>query len=228
MGASATAIIGLAGGAISASAQRQSAIKAANAYDEAAGRMFSYAKSAASPFYTAGVKAVGDLQNLAGFYAGRLGGSQYLQSQQALTIDDIIRSKRQGMAASESYWAKGNVGRGRGEQMRIDAQALGAMSNARVGYGVAQENFIGQNAQQYAGLLGSLGNMGMSSFNALIGANKEAMGASLDAAKLRMAGDDQLTGLASGAFGKVFGYGLDAYMQDKFPELFKSKNGKDK
>lgn len=217
------ALVGLSGNALSASSARNSAMRAGKEVRDAAQAHLAYTQGMAQPFYSAGVGAIGGMQSLGEFYKGRLGGSQYLRSQQALGIDEINKAGRQGMASSENYWRGGNVGRARGEQMRIANSTLGALSNARIGYGMAQENFIGQTAQQYAGLLGSLGTLGTGAMSAMIGASKETASARMDSAKLQMQGDQELNMFGSGMAGKVFGYGLDAYMQKQFPDLFKYK-----
>jgi hypothetical protein len=127
----------------------------------------------AQPYVNATKFALPALQNLAqGYYAPRLGQeSAYLKAGLKESLSNIGRQEKQSLAGTQTYWTnKGNVGRGRGESLRIAQQAMESRNQANLGYGQAQQQYKDNTAQQLSNLYGMLGNLGGTGLSTASGA----------------------------------------------------------
>lgn len=190
MSAGALAGFGTVMGAISASQERDAYKRASAQMMANADMQFNRMRGIADPFLNASRAGMQQAQDLAGWYGGRLGQeSPLLNSQLGMTLQDINIATRRALEQSGQFWAGGNMGRGRGEALRTNLAATQATNQARLSFGQAQTQYISQNAQQYASLLGQLGNFGQVGANLMGYAGKNYMD-SMDAAyKVQGQGD---------------------------------------
>ncbi len=156
----------------------------------------------AAPYLQEAKLALPRLRALAqGYYAPRVGkDNPLLSAQQALSLDNIARSRRVGMAnITHQFAATGNTGRARGEQLRLANQLLQSQNQANLGFAQAQQAYRDNTASQYENIL-----------NALVGAGDKGLG--LGASALQSQGNAEagywstLANLFSpqGASGKVW------------------------
>jgi hypothetical protein len=182
---------GVTGAAYGAFASILGGISTNNAAKSAAAVQWELAR----PYHEAAEYALPALRNLAsGYFANRLGKENaYLRAGHAENLAQIGRQERTAGAASTSHWMNaGNVGRGRGEQLRIAESALRSRNAENLNYGAQQQQYKDTSAQQLANLYGMLGNLG-----------SQGMEAGIASAQTRLAG---VNSMWSGITGGIQGF----------------------
>ena len=140
------------------------ASQAADAQKEAADEQMQMA----APYLQEAKLALPQLRALAqGYYAPRVGkDNPLIAAQHQLSLGNIARAKRVGMAnITHQFATTGNVGRSRGEQLRLANQLLQSQNQENLGYGQAQQAYRDSTAAQYENILNALigvGNQGLS------------------------------------------------------------------
>ena len=96
------------------------------------------------------------------YYAPRLGqDSPFLHAEHAESLAGLQRANAQGLAEIQhTYGSQGNLGRARGERLRLSDQLLRATSRENLSYGEAQDTYRDTVAGQYQEILAALAGLG--------------------------------------------------------------------
>jgi len=152
MGAAAAAGIGFIGSLYAAN-------QAADAQKEGANAQMQMA----APYLREAALALPRLRALAErYYAPRAGkDSPFLRAGHLENLAELERANRRSLAEIEhTYASRGNLGRARGERLRLTGELLGATNRENLSYGLAQENYRDSTAAQYQELLAALASLG--------------------------------------------------------------------
>jgi hypothetical protein len=216
MGAIAGSLIGLAGSSMQAGATKKAAAQMLAAGNQTAQEMQGYA----APYQAEGAWALpmqrGYIQSE---ILPRVGQNDpYLLASHRQNLAGIGRSEQHALASSKRYWGMtGNVGRSRGEQLRIMAQWTEARNRENLGYGQAQTAYKRQSLGDAMSALGNEVSLGQ------FGVQMAAEGS-----RSRMAGAQAAAGYQSqspmGGFlgelgGTMAGYGLMNRAMKKRPTI---------
>jgi hypothetical protein len=126
----------------------------------------------AAPYTQAGTAALPALSRLIGTYLQpRVGKeSALLRTQHALSLQGITKGQRSALARSRLYWGgTGNVGRGRGEALRIGQAGTEATNLENLQYGLGQEQFKRQGVTDYLNALMGQAGLGLQGANIAVG-----------------------------------------------------------
>jgi hypothetical protein len=157
MGAPLSVGIGVVGSLYGASKAARSQRRAANELAQMA-----------EPYLAEGRFALPKLRLLAeSYYAPRVGKmSPLLRAQHGQNLFDLGRANTRSLASiRHAYAGTGNMGRARGEQLRLADQVTHATNRENLSYGAAQQSYLDAVAGQYQEILqrlAALGSQGLS------------------------------------------------------------------
>ncbi len=147
----------------------------------------------ARPYLEQAEYALPQLRKLAqNYYAPRVGkDSPWLRAEHLESMAGLQRANAQGLAEIQhTYASHGNMGRARGERLRLANQLVRTSSRENLSYGQAQESYRDNTANQYQAILAQLAGMGKTG---------------LDAAETALGMQNTATSSYWQTFGQVFG-----------------------
>jgi len=194
------AVVGALGTIYAAKQAQKAQNKAAQAQSKAGEQYLGMVR----PYTEAGAGALTGMQRIISQYLmPRLGKeSPILAGQYRKSISDIGRTERRGIASSTQYYrASGNIGRARGETLRIGQSATEARNLAGLGYGAAQEDYKRGTEAQVLAAQGGIANLG----GGALGEARAGLQMGVAGAGMKAQGVSQFWGDLAGALGGVVG-----------------------
>jgi len=139
--------------------------------------------------------------------APRLGQNDpFLAKEHEMNLQTLGRREKTSQAQMERLWgATGNVGRGRGEQLRIRQGAQEARNVENLQYGAGQRGYRESTANQFIAALSGMGAQGTAGLGPAVTGAGDVMRAMTGAAEARGAGAQGMWGDIGGMFGTVGG-----------------------
>jgi len=191
--------IGLYGSSKANDAYKQMAAEIEAAAQAAAGNI----RGMAEPYLESGRYALPAMKQLTMRYGSKIGKNDpFLAALHMRNLQRLGREEQRQLAGSQGYWgATGNVGRGRGEALRIRRGATEAMNVESLGYGQGQQEYQAATEARYMQGLGALGGYGTVGLGAGTEAEKLRYQGVADAARLRGEGTASMWGDVAGAAG---------------------------
>ena len=143
--------------------------------------------------------------------------SPYIKAEHNINLGEIAKGEQAASQASSGYWNRvGDVGRGRGEQLRIAQAATETRNKENLTYGGTRETARQTALSQFVNALSGLASQGQAGMQpAMMGAQAAYQGAT-QAALLRQQGSNEMANLFSGTGGQLFGSGMDYWLKKKY------------
>lgn len=152
--------------------------------------------------------------------------SPYIKAEHNVNLGEIAKGEQAASAASSGYWNRvGDVGRGRGEQLRIAQAATETRNKENLAYGGTRESARQQALSQFVNALSGLASQGQAGMQpAMMGAQAAYRGAT-DAASLRQQGSEQMANMFGSMGGQMFGTGMDWLAMERYKKKFPEAKG---
>jgi len=206
------ALLGVAG----ASKSGKAAKRAASATERAAQMEDQRLRELSAPFLKQAEFALPALRSVIMQNVAKNVGTEspYIKAEHNINLGEIAKGEQAASAASSGYWNRvGDVGRGRGEQLRIAQAATETRNKENLAYGGTRESARQQALSQFVNALSGLANQGQAGMQpAMMGAQAAYQGAT-QAAQLRQGGADQMAAMFGNIGGQMFDYGARAWLK---------------
>jgi hypothetical protein len=148
----------------------------------------------------------------------------FLTKERDIAMRDIGRGEQTALGQTARRWtATGNIGRGRGEQLRIGRSAEEARGEVGLQYGKAQRSYRQGASAAFINALSGLANQGTQGLGpAVTGARDLAQG-TMEAARTRAEGQTGMWGDIAGIGASVGQYFDERKLQKQLDELLKKQ-----
>jgi len=219
MGAAVIPLIGAGIGLLGASKASSSASKAANATLKAAQIEDARLRDLSVPFLEQAKFALPALRSTVMQNVAKNVGTEspYIKAEHNINLGEIAKGEQAASQASSGYWNRvGDVGRGRGEQLRIAQAATETRNKENLAYGGTRETARQTALSQFVNALSGLASQGQAGMQpAMMGAQAAYQGAT-QAAQLRQQGSNEMANLFTGMGAQMAGYGMDWLTMKKY------------
>jgi hypothetical protein len=207
MSVSTVAGLGALGGKLLGASQSNKAAKReADAARAASAKAASELRVAAAPFMEQLNYAMPRFRSLIeSEYAPKVGADNpFLAAQHQLNESKIGREENAALANSRRYWsALGDLGRSRGEALRIGRNATEEMNRENLNYGVQQQGYRNSTADRLASALEALSSAASPGVDLTADAASAESNGAVRAANIRAAGAKNYWNSAGPAFGEI-------------------------
>lgn len=203
-----SAALGIAGSLFGANRAQRAANQQANTILEANQERTAMLRELAAPYEEAGLYGMDRLKALiSGSLAPAVGReSPILAGEHQENLLGIGRDTGRQLAGSTRYWTgAGNVGRGRGEGLRIQRAGTDARNRENLRYGGLQEDYKDRALGRYQGALGAMADYGRTGTSLMAGAANAGYEGAVQAAGVRGAGQQAFAEDLGALGGTLFG-----------------------